>query len=494
MRTGLLFADRDVDLDAAPVVNATLVADLGLDAIYAAMAGGDRVLDDVARRWLAAPLDNDDAIRYRQAVVRDALAAPAVIRELYAIATAAVDGERRVWGSAMRNAELVLDRSAEVLGLFIESFRALRRVEATDASRFTSPGFTALFERIANQLDDAWLAEADEHIGRLRTRTLYVGAGLGPGHRGADFVLHRRPDRVRSWRGRLGLEERGMTVEVLLRDQNAMNMIGELRALAVAPTAGAIREAADHVLGFFRRLQVELGFLVGCLNLHDALGGAEARTCLPDPVDGDGPAFAATGLYDPGLRLAIDGPVIGNDVAADGRRLVVVTGANGGGKSTFLRAVGLAQVMLQAGMFVAADACSASLRSEVLTHFTREEDRAMGRGQLDEELDRLGTLVDACSPTSLVLLNESLSTTNEREGAEIARQVVTAMVDRGVNVWFVTHNHQFAADLHAAAHPWALFLRAERGRRGHGRRRPTVPDHGSPAPARPATGWTCTAG
>ena len=55
-----------------------------------------------------------------------------------------------------------------------------------------------------------------------------------------------------------------------------------------------------------------------------------------------------------------------------------------------------------------------------------------GRGKLREELGRLSELVDACTPTSLVLLNETLSSTNEREGAEIARQLVTAMTDAAV--------------------------------------------------------------
>ena len=87
----------------------------------------------------------------------------------------------------------------------------------------------------------------------------------------------------------------------------------------------------------------------------------------------------------------------------------------------------------------------------------------MERGKLREELARLGAVIDACTPNSLVLLNESLSSTNEREGAEIARQVITALADSGVTVWFVTHNHKFAADLHRAAPTDVRFLRAERG-------------------------------
>ena len=131
-----------------------------------------------------------------------------------------------------------------------------------------------------------------------------------------------------------------------------------------------------------------------------------------------------------------------------------ITGANGGGKSTFLRAVGLAQVMLQAGMFVAAERLSAE-RSIERPHplHARGGRRDGARQARTRSSAGCARVIDACSPASLVLLNESLSSTNEREGAEIARQVVTALADSGVRVWFVTHNHQFAADLHRAGGP-----------------------------------------
>jgi hypothetical protein len=133
-------------------------------------------------------------------------------------------------------------------------------------------------------------------------------------------------------------------------------------------------------------------------------------------VDSNECRFSAVGLYEPGRRLAITDPVVGSDVAVDGARLVVVTGANGGGKSTVLRAAGLAQLMLGAGMFVGAERLTASIRPGIRTHFTREEDAAMEGGKLDEELSRLREVVDGSSPGSLVLLNESQSSTIEREG------------------------------------------------------------------------------
>jgi len=463
MRCRLLLADADVDVDALPGLDPALTADLGLDRVLASMARGDHVIERVVPRLLATPLATTDAIRYRQASVRDAAASPDVVRELYTVATDAIEAERRIWGSAMRNAELVLDRAANVLGRFVEAFRELRRIEAEHGEAFTSPGFTAFFRIVATDLDDPWLAEVEDHLTRLRTRTLHVSARLGDGARGTDYVLHRSPSTIRGWRDRVGLEERRSTVKVELSDQNAMNTMSELRATAIAPTAGVTREAADHVLAFFRQLQVELAFLIGCANLHESLTAAGGAVAYPDAEDGATATFRATGLYDLGLRLTIDGPVVPNDLDTGGQRLVVITGANGGGKSTVLRAVGLAQLLLGAGMFVAAESLTASVAHAIRTHFTREEDASLVGGRLDEELTRLAALVEATTPGTLVLLNESLSTTNEREGAAIARGVVDALVDAGVEVWFVTHNHHLASGLADAEPARAHFLRAERG-------------------------------
>ena len=463
MRCRLLLADADVDVDALPELDPALTADLGLDRVLASMARGDHVIERVVPRLLATPLATTDAIRYRQASVRDAAASPAVVRELYTVATDAIEAERRIWGSAMRNAELVLDRAANVLGRFVEAFRELRRIEAEHGEAFTSPGFTAFFRMVATDLDDPWLAEVEDHLTRLRTRTLHVSARLGDGARGRDYVLHRSPSTIRGWRDRVGLEERRSTVKVELSDQNAMNTMSELRATAIAPTAGVTREAADHVLAFFRQLQVELAFLIGCANLHESLTAAGGAVAYPDAEDGATATFRATGLYDLGLRLTIDGPVVPNDLDTGGQRLAVITGANGGGKSTVLRAVGLAQLLLGAGMFVAAESLTASVANAIRTHFTREEDASLAGGRLDEELTRLAALVEDTTPGTLVLLNESLSTTNEREGAAIARGVVDALVDAGVEVWYVTHNHHLASGLADAEPARAHFLRAERG-------------------------------
>jgi DNA mismatch repair ATPase MutS len=154
--------------------------------------------------------------------------------------------------------------------------------------------------------------------------------------------------------------------------------------------------------------------------------------------------------------------VVGNDVNADDRNLVIITGANRGGKSTFLRSIGLAQLMMHCGMFVPADSFSANLCDGLFTHYKREEDVGMKSGKFDEELSRMSEIVDHIKPNSTLLFNESFGATNEREGSEIARQIVSALLEKRVKVFFVTHLYEFARGFHDKKMVDAIFLRGER--------------------------------
>jgi len=168
------------------------------------------------------------------------------------------------------------------------------------------------------------------------------------------------------------------------------------------------------------------------------------------------------GLYDVCLSLNTADQVVGNDIPGEYKQLVVITGANRGGKSTLLRSIGLAQIMMQCGMFVPARTFEASVCHGVFTHFKREEDAGMKSGKLDEELSRMSTIVERIAPGSVLLLNESFASTNEREGSEIARQIVRALLETKVKVFYVTHMFALAEGFYRERSDSFLFLRAER--------------------------------
>jgi DNA mismatch repair ATPase MutS len=113
-------------------------------------------------------------------------------------------------------------------------------------------------------------------------------------------------------------------------------------------------------------------------------------------------------------------------------------------------------------MFVPAESFSSNVCDGLFTHYKREEDATMKSGKLDEELSRMSDIVDKITPNSMVLFNESFAATNEREGSEIARQIVSALLEKRLKVFYVTHLYQFAHGFVDKKTENVLFLRAER--------------------------------
>jgi MutS domain V len=472
MKAYLMHADRDFDAGQEfPPGTDALASDLELNTLLNAMADGDEFLRGVASTALVCGVTDPETITYRQQVLRDCLAQPAVVRDIYEIAVRAILAEKRIWWGLMaKDPEPILRRSVQVLQLFVTALKVLRRVTDAHAGEFGSPGFRRFFAMIAEELSDDYFGIVDSHLKRLKfAGGVLVSAGLGEGNAGTGYVLRTPRDRRRGLAEVIGVGNRSAyTITISDRDEAGHAALSDLHGRGINHVANALAQSVDHILSFFRLLRTELAFYIGALNAHGRLAGLGQPACFPVPVPQAEAALQATGLYDPCLALAAETAVVGNDVDADGRPLVIITGANQGGKSTFLRSVGLAQLMMQSGMFVAATALRASVGPGVFTHYKREEDATMTSGKLDEELARMSDITGHITPGSLLLCNESFASTNEREGSQIAREIVRALLGARIRVFFVTHLHDLARGFYADPASHALFLRAQR--RPDGRR------------------------
>ncbi len=470
---------RAVDFDlAGPLApnEAALRQDLELDVVCEAMAAGDPFLEAVARQALLTGLTDVDDILYRQRVLADCLRHDELVRRLHALAGDALRAERAVWGGFSRDSPASALRVAvQKLTALVGFLRELRVIAAEQAAPLRSDGFTRFFAMVDDELDDAYLASIDTQLQALSFKGgMLLSAGLGAGLRGQDYVL--REPRDQSWRERMfDRSTYGFTIPD--RDDQGFRALSQIEDRGVTDVAAALTRSVDHVRSFFVTLRAETGFYVGCLNLHERLTAGGGSATLPEPRPATEAALSASGLYDVSLALTVGRAVAANDLYADGCSLVMITGANQGGKSTFLRSVGLAALMMQAGMFVAADTLRASVRVALFTHYKREEDASLQSGKLDEELARMSEIADHITPGCLLLCNESFASTNEREGSEIARQVIRALLHAGVMVMFVTHLFDLAGGLHRHAPDGALFLRAARGENGS---RPYLITEGEP--------------
>jgi hypothetical protein len=475
MKAFLMHRDRDFDVQQPlPWNEEALTQDLELGVLFRGMAGEDGFLVDVARRAVLSAVHADlDTITYRQAVLKDSHRNPEVVRKLYGLAVEALAEQRKHYflGILSKYPSSVLNGAIEQLELHVQYLERLAAIARVSAPGFDSDGFTRLFAMIERELSDEYLATVRSHLAELKFRRgVLVSAELGEGNRGTRYVLRKERGAPQGWLDRVLLALKRMlpggepphVVRIAPRDEAGGRALSELRDRGIASVANAVAQSAEHIQGFFATLRAELAFYVGCLNLHERLGVKGQPVCFPVPGPAGERTLRFSGLYDPSLALSTDRRVVGNAVDLDGKSVVVITGANQGGKSTFLRSVGLAQLMMQCGMFVGADSYAAGLCSGVFTHYKREEDPTMKSGKLDEELARLSDIADHLAPNSALLLNESFAATNEREGSEIARQVVTALLEKGIKVLFVTHLYQFARGLSDRKLEEAVFLRAER--------------------------------
>lgn len=451
-----------------PSNSKNLLQDLALETVLRAMGGGDDLLFDISTRALLWSLTDPSEILYRQAVLLDCLSHPALLREMYLIARQAIVCEQKIYRPFRGSPAGILHRSVEVLEMFVGLLKRLRQLADDNASAVNSKGMTSLFAMLAVELDDEYFRRIDYHLKQLKFRSgTFISAVLGKGLRGRAYVLRAGDKTKRPWKERIGLGTRtSYYFQLHPRDEAGARFLSTLTDRGVNLAANALAQSVDHILSFFALLCVETGFYVGCLNLQGQLRDRAQRVCMPVPLSSDVLALSYDGIYDMALALGPETRVVGNTLRADGRALVVITGANSGGKSTLLRGIGQAHLMMQCGMFVGAETFCGNVVAGLFTHFIREEDDSMTSGKLDEELARMSEIADHLSSRCMVLFNESFSATDEREGSEIARQIISALLAAGVKVMFVTHQFTLADAFYKQRLGTALFLRAERGEDG----------------------------
>lgn len=466
MKVRLMFADRDFDILArAPDGAHEVIGDLGLAPVIRAMGGNDPYLVKVATVSLFDHATTSESIRYRQEALIDAAANLSTVRAVYALAVdAGNDLSRHVRISIGRTSpERFMYRSRAAVKLLSTRLDQLATLARERRHGFSSAAFDGFFGYLTDTFDRGYLAAVTDHLDELEfAHGTLISARLGPGSLPTDYLVRRRRRGVR------GFAERAYGFRIDRHDPTAAELLGDVRGRGLHRVAAVLAQAADELERFFATVQWESGFYLCAARLTDELRSCGGAVCFPSPGPGSYAARAlgnsvpwrCRGLYDAGLALRRGEPIVGNDVDTRGAALMMITGANQGGKSTFLRSIGTAQLMMQAGLPVAATEFSATVRSGVHTHVAHAEDPTMTKGHFDEELERMSRIVDRLCPGALVLLDESFASMNEREASALAGDVVAALVESGHQVCYVTHMYELAQRFYVEG--TGCFLRAER--------------------------------
>lgn len=166
--------------------------------------------------------------------------------------------------------------------------------------------------------------------------------------------------------------------------------------------------------------------------------------CFPRFVSA-GNSINIKGIYNIRLTAKKVNPIVKNDFDFSGREKVfILTGPNRGGKTMLTQAVGIAAFMAGQGLFVTADAYEGFLFDNILTHFPADENETLDLGRLGEEAVRIKKIASDADDKSLVLLNETYSSTSAIDGLYLAKDLVHLLKHKGIPTIFNTHLHDLA--------------------------------------------------
>lgn len=177
--------------------------------------------------------------------------------------------------------------------------------------------------------------------------------------------------------------------------------------------------------------------------------------------------MSAKGFYN--LKLTGDkqvNTIVPNDLSFSAeKRVFILTGANRGGKTTVTQAVGQLFILAQGGIRVPAEKFEYIPVDGIYTHFPADEDKTLDLGRLGEECARFRELYLKSTAKSLLLLNETFSTTSFEEGFYIAADAVRAVLKKGTRTIYNTHMHALANEMCKKAGAVSLIVRADNGER-----------------------------
>ena len=457
MKVRLLYKDQKLKLCQMDTpVKQALREDLGLDKIFGIMADGNKEILKIVESIFLDPLTSARDILYRQAVLKDCITYPKTVRSLYQMLNEAVTcWKKNGWCFFSSNAENRFYGSVKTLQFYHDYLIRLRKIADENIDKFQSEGFKSLFEEIKQQLDDSFLQNSDSLLNELDFKDgMIMELKLGRDNRTSGYTLVRKNSK--KFRMRWGFAP---CYTLAGEDDAGEKDLSERCSQAYFKSVDILWEAANNIDDYLRSIQEEIAFYIGALTLLEKMKEKNLPYCFPDLSDTMSRKY--TDLRDLSLALQME-KCVGNDLDTKEKSLYIITGANQGGKTTFLRRIGQAQLMFQSGMFITASYASLPISQGIFTHFKREEDDHMKRGKLEEELCRLDHMIPLLNPGALLLFNESFSSTNEREGSRICGQITEALKENQIEQFHVSHLYSFSHGFFEKNLEDVCFLRAER--------------------------------
>ena len=378
------------------------------------------------RQELFRRLDNDDFRENLASFHRD-------LRELSRLDVL----YRKESGSAAKY--LILSELQKRYIIVCRDIPSLRGCTLTDAiaDYFCDEAHTAMLERMETSLSDA-----DPHLSAFSRFDLsfHEKSWVTPDHDSISYI-----ELIRD-----GAASLGFNVDRSMRMRSYPNGItlghavdsplSSLFADDIMAAGSALVPYPELETDALTKLTAETAF---CLEMHEFVTKLKSRIPVCFPRVSESRRYMARGAYDFTLTYKNVDRIVPNDIdfTPDGGEFSFLVGANGGGKTTYLRGVGANLILFLAGAPVFAEDAEIYPFRDVRTHFPADE-RMAKTGRLHDEVRRVSTMLDLAGEESFFLFNETYSGTDDKYGCELTADTADRMRKRSLFGIFVTHFHE----------------------------------------------------
>ena len=423
--------------------------------------------------------DDIEVINYRLDILDDFIALPKLAPTVKKIIDVMVESDRKnIYDLNDPDSFDKLDDAINAFDGYVECLEIMHRFYEANKEKIRSEGVRRMFGFFEEQYTDKHFLKLREELEELKAalekgiksvtvavnldnRMIPVSAGVIE-YSNEPYTL--KPslfDRIIYHGAYFGennvktLHNRFLTSEVT--KDRIVNTVDESLFRELSYLTDRYVDKMDDVLKQYQKIgfrdmlgiNYQLEFYLGAVQLIEVAKSSGLTMSRPKILPAGERKAVMTGLFDMvyfsecrlwNLKVKEKKSVVANDISFDeAARMFILTGANNGGKTTFVRAIGICQVLAQAGLYVPCESCEISLADFVYTHFPKEEQVGIDASKFTTEIKEFKTISDTITPSSLLLMNESIQSTTPNECIEVSKELLKIFCIIGVRGILATH-------------------------------------------------------
>lgn len=420
-------------------INVDYLDDIGVDRFKGLLSDDEYT---VLRKYLLKPLKDISIINERQQVFKDFLANPGFAEKLRDCCLIASENKMPVYRKGYTTIPIA-QRLIDYLNVLQKSFKVIEElleIVSNSNNDFNSRFINDLkmqlnkkdeFERIKEEVVDIVKYISCDGV------ELGIEYGVTFKYKSARIISYGNmnilPNKPVFFSRKKALPN---TYEI---DSQTHLQIGYIYEAAAYSVCSIMSHLNSHIVTTCQVLAQQLLMYISGLKIISRLRTVCTDMVFPEFEVVSEQTLVFQDLYDMGL-IVEGAQVVPNDFHSSTSSLNIISGVNQGGKTTFIKSIGFAQLFAQCGFPVIARKYVCSIFNGLFTHFPKEEDERMELGKFAEELARFRNNINIFACRSLVLMNESFAATSDIESADIAFDILRALADTAPMLFYVTHN------------------------------------------------------